>query len=94
MPIHDWSDLLQPRLKGRVAFLDSSRELVGVALKTVGLPYNCTYSQLCKSDVSLQQLQQRLQQLRDQVGQQSMLLKSILMLTKCTDLIGVCVPGC
>lgn len=65
--IHDWSDLLQPRLKGRVAFLDSSRELVGVALKTVGLPYNCTYSQLCKSDVSLQQLQQRLQQLRDQV---------------------------
>ncbi len=94
MAIHDWSDLLQPRLKGRLAFLDSPRELVGVALKTLGLPYNCTDSQLRKSGVSLQQLQRRLQQLRDQVGQHSMLLKSILTFAKYADLISVCVPGC
>lgn len=67
MAIHDWSDLLQPRLKGRLAFLDSPRELVGVALKTLGLPYNCTHAHLQRSDVSLQQLKQRLKQLHDQV---------------------------
>lgn len=65
--INDWSDLLQPRLRGRLAFLDSPREFVGVALKTLGLPYNCTYTQLQNSAITLQQLQQRLQQLRNQV---------------------------
>lgn len=67
MAIHDWSDLLQPRLKGRLAFTDSPREFVGVALKTLGLPYNCTHTQLQESGVSLQQLKQRLKRLGDQV---------------------------
>lgn len=65
--IKDWSDLLQPRLRGRLAFLDSPREFVGVALKTLGLPYNCTYAQLKASHITLQQLKQRLRQLYDQV---------------------------
>ena len=68
VPIHDWSDLLQPRLKGRLAIPDSPREFVGIAFKTLGLPYNCTPAQLEERNVSLQQLKERLQQLRDQVG--------------------------
>ena len=33
--MRDWSDLLQPQLKGRIAFSASSREFVGIALKTL-----------------------------------------------------------
>lgn len=40
--ICDWADLLQPKLKGKIAFLDSSRELVGAALKSLGCSYNTT----------------------------------------------------
>lgn len=39
-PILDWSDLLQPQLQGRVAVTASSRELLGLALKTLGVGYN------------------------------------------------------
>eukprot|EP00983_Pelagomonas_calceolata_P037494 1136355-Pelagomonas_calceolata.AAC.1 len=38
--ILDWADLLQPQLQGRVALTDSSRELMGFALKTLGMGYN------------------------------------------------------
>ena len=65
--IQDWSDLLQPRLRGRLAFSDSPREFVGVALKTLGLPFNCSQAQLKASGVTLPQLKERLQQLRQQV---------------------------
>ncbi|GBF91197.1 hypothetical protein Rsub_04866 [Raphidocelis subcapitata] len=34
-PIRDWSDLLQPQLRGKIAFSESSREFVGIALKTL-----------------------------------------------------------
>ncbi len=36
----DWGDLLQPQLRGRVAFPESAREFVGIALKSLGLSYN------------------------------------------------------
>ena len=65
--IQDWSDLLQPRLRGRLAFSDSPREFVGVALKTLGLPFNCSQAQLQASGVTVPQLKERLQQLRQQV---------------------------
>ena len=65
--IHDWSDLLQPRLEGRLAMLDSPRDFLGVAFKTLGLPFNCTFAQLKHSTVSLHQLQARVQQLHKQV---------------------------
>jgi len=38
--ILDWADLLQPQLRGRVALTGSSRELLGLALKTLGVGYN------------------------------------------------------
>ncbi|KAL3137083.1 hypothetical protein ABBQ32_006668 [Trebouxia sp. C0010 RCD-2024] len=65
--IRDWSDLLQPRLRGRLAFLDSPREFVGVGLKTLGLPFNCSQAQLEASGITVGQLKERLQQLRLQV---------------------------
>lgn len=34
----DWSDLLRPELRGRVAFSDSSRDLLTAALGCLGLP--------------------------------------------------------
>lgn len=37
-PICTWPDLLQPSLKGRIAFPDNPREFVGIALKTLGHP--------------------------------------------------------
>ena len=68
MPIQDWTDLLQPRLEGRLGFLDSPRDFLGVAFKTLGLPFNCSHAQLHKSNVSSQQLKSRLKQLRQQVS--------------------------
>jgi spermidine/putrescine-binding protein len=37
-PIKTWSDLLQPGLRGRVAFPDNPREFVGIALKSLAIP--------------------------------------------------------
>ena len=34
-PVREWRDLLQPALRGRVAFPESSREFVGIALRTL-----------------------------------------------------------
>jgi ABC-type Fe3+ transport system substrate-binding protein len=34
-PIRCWADLLQPSLKGRIAFPDNPREFVGIAFKTL-----------------------------------------------------------
>lgn len=67
MPVRDWADLLQPRLRGRLAFLDSAREFVGVALKTLGLPYNCTYAQVKRAGLTWQQVKQRVRELHAQV---------------------------
>ena len=45
-PIADWGDLLQPQLKGKIAFPSSSRVLLSIALMTLGLGPNTSYSQI------------------------------------------------
>lgn len=39
-PIKKWEDLWHPRLVGRVAMVNSPREVVGATLKSLGAPYN------------------------------------------------------
>ena len=65
--ITDWDDLLLPGLKGRIAFIDSPRELVGVALKTLGLSYNATAADILACGISKNDVVQRVKQLVDQV---------------------------
>lgn len=36
----DWSDLWRPELRGRIALLDSPREVIGLTLKRLGYSYN------------------------------------------------------
>ena len=66
-PIQDWADLLQPRLKGKVAFQDSPREFVAIALRTLGLPWNATSQDVDLAGLSLRDLRERVEQLRKQV---------------------------
>ena len=65
--ITDWDDLLLPGLKGRIAFIDSPRELVGVALKTLGLGYNSTVADMAACGVSESDVATRVKRLIDQV---------------------------
>ncbi|KAG7666766.1 hypothetical protein KSW81_000539 [Nannochloris sp. 'desiccata'] len=65
--ISDWDDLLLPGLKGRVAFIDSPRELVGVALKTLGLPYRATAADLASCGVTTADLIERVRKLVGQI---------------------------
>ncbi|KAI3703606.1 hypothetical protein L1987_73796 [Smallanthus sonchifolius] len=39
-PIEDWSDLWRPDLAGKIAMVDSPREVVGAVLKYLGASYN------------------------------------------------------
>ncbi|GAB2295944.1 hypothetical protein Dimus_030092 [Dionaea muscipula] len=39
-PIQDWEDLWRPELAGRIAMVDSAREIVGAVLKYMGASYN------------------------------------------------------
>ncbi|KAG9139968.1 hypothetical protein Leryth_010496 [Lithospermum erythrorhizon] len=39
-PIEDWEDLWRPELAGKIAMVDSSREVIGVVLKSMGASYN------------------------------------------------------
>ncbi|XP_074283174.1 uncharacterized protein LOC141607718 [Silene latifolia] len=39
-PIEDWKDLWRPELSGRIAMVDSPREIIGVVLKYMGGSYN------------------------------------------------------
>lgn len=57
--VADWADLLQPQLRGRVAFVDSPHEFVGMALKSLGLPFSCTAAQLAAAGMTEARLQQR-----------------------------------
>lgn len=66
-PITDWDDLLHPALQGRVAFIDSPRELVGVALKTLGLRYNASIEEMAACGVTEADLASRVRQLARQV---------------------------
>lgn len=36
----DWKDLWKPELTGKIAMVDSSREVVGAVLKSLGASYN------------------------------------------------------
>ena len=47
--------------------LDSPRDFLGLAFKSLGLPLNCSFGQLKHSEVSLLQLKARVQQLHKQV---------------------------
>jgi len=71
-PISDWSDLLQPALKNRVAFIESPRELLGVAMKAsslVGgkLGYNFTSRDLHLAKVQEQDVRDAVEKLARQV---------------------------
>ncbi|KAL8137077.1 hypothetical protein V2J09_003078 [Rumex salicifolius] len=39
-PIEDWSDLWRPELAGKIAMVDSPREVIGAVLKYMGASYN------------------------------------------------------
>ena len=65
--ISDWDDLLLPGLKGRIAFIDSPRELVGVALKTLGLPYRATADDLASCGITPADLTERVRKLVGQI---------------------------
>ena len=62
----DWKDLLHPRLKGRIAFSNSSRELVGIALKTMGLEYNSNAEAIKAKGIADSALQERVGELKKQ----------------------------
>lgn len=66
-PIRDWADLLQPRLRGRLAMVDSPRELVAVALATLGLPLNARAADVEAAGVGARGLRARVDELRQQV---------------------------
>ena len=67
-PIRDWGDLLQPRLRGRLAMADSPRELVAIALATLGLPLNATAADIDAAGVGADGLRTRVDELRQQVA--------------------------
>lgn len=62
-----WSDLLHPSLRGRIGFIDSTREFVGVALKTLGLSFNSSAQDIRRAGVTEQQLKDRVLLLRGQL---------------------------
>ncbi|KAJ3707120.1 hypothetical protein LUZ61_010825 [Rhynchospora tenuis] len=41
-PIEDWDDLWRPDLRGKIAMVDSTREIIGATLKYLGGSYNTT----------------------------------------------------
>lgn len=61
--ISDWDDLLSSKLKNRIAFMDSPRELIGIALKTLGLSYNADLAALQACGVSPDNLGRRVRRL-------------------------------
>ncbi|KAF5832125.1 hypothetical protein DUNSADRAFT_12136 [Dunaliella salina] len=65
--ILDWADLLQPQLQGRVALTDSSRELLGLALKTLGMGYNPSAAQLAAAGITEEVLARQISLIRRQV---------------------------
>ena len=50
--ISDWDDLLMPALGRRIAFMDSPREIVGIALKTLGMSYNSSSLDMRRCGIS------------------------------------------
>ncbi|KAG1669301.1 hypothetical protein FOA52_014862 [Chlamydomonas sp. UWO 241] len=66
VPVADWADLLQPQLKGRVAFVDSSRTFIAVALKTLRLSANAGEAELAAAGLSADDLAAAVGRLRGQ----------------------------
>ena len=66
-PIEDWTDLLQPKLEGRIAWTDSPREFVGAALQTLGMNFNSTAADLKAAGISEHDLAAAVARLRKQV---------------------------
>ena len=62
----DWDDLLDPRLSNRIAFMDSPREIIGIALKTLGLRYNASAAEARSCGVSADDLRRRVGRLVSQ----------------------------
>lgn len=54
-------------MKGRIAFVDAPRELVSVALCTLGASMNASSRQLQHMGITQQRLSQQLDKLRNQV---------------------------
>ena len=65
--IMDWDDLLLPGLRNRVAFVDSPREFLGVAFKTLGLGYNTTLSSMKSCGVGEADVIARIKSLSQQI---------------------------
>lgn len=65
----DWTDLLQPALKGRVGFVDAPRDFVGAVLKTLGLSFNASSRDVEKSGIPQSVIMERAAQLRRQARQ-------------------------
>lgn len=38
--MQDWEDLWRPELAGKIAMVDSTREVIGMVLKSMGASYN------------------------------------------------------
>ncbi len=65
--MEDWKDLLQPKLKGRIAWTDSPREFVGAALQTLGMHFNSTAADLKAAGIPEADLAAAVARLRKQV---------------------------
>ncbi|GLC41238.1 hypothetical protein PLESTB_001084100 [Pleodorina starrii] len=73
-PVLDWSDLLQPALEGRVAMLESPRELLAAAVRSFAgdgggrrVSVNASAGELAAAGISERVLQERVDALRRQV---------------------------
>lgn len=66
MSLTDWDDLLDPRLSNKIAFMNSPRELVGIALKTLGLRYNSSVTEMKDCGVSTEDVRHRVSRLISQ----------------------------
>ena len=64
-PIEDWEDLWRPELAGKVALPDSPREVVGLALKSLGQSYNSPLAEV-DSQLGASTLEDRLASLHTQ----------------------------
>ncbi|KAK9843320.1 hypothetical protein WJX74_010303 [Apatococcus lobatus] len=65
-PVQDWTDLLQPKLRGRLGFVDAPREFLGAAMRSLGLSMNEDISS-GSCEATFADVQARVQQLHGQV---------------------------
>lgn len=65
--MEDWADLWQPALRGRLGMLDSPRDFVGAALRSMGVSANSSPDSLAKHNLGRRALQARVDALRSQV---------------------------